>query len=243
MKTILALVAVIFCSLNAFGQSAQYRPTPFANGFVQTINSQGAAQTYFGMPATTNMALLNQSQTWTGTPTFPAAAFPANNIGMRLLWSSPTNIYIDTTAASATPLTNNGDFALGTKLFIASIPPLLGSNSAIVFQYTFMRTNANAASPTVVFYVGPNTNYAGGVSGFIGTASSYLVATGPLALIQGASSHTNQIVLLNALGAVVGPQNLFDSTVTNNFYANVYATTAATNILLYGARLYEFYAP
>lgn len=77
----------------------------------------------------TNMSLLNANQTFTGTNTFPAASFyPANYIGMRLLWSSPTNIYLPTLSTFANP-TNNGNYDNITAIGKITLPALIGTNS------------------------------------------------------------------------------------------------------------------
>ena len=58
------LLVALFAAVSAFGQGAQYRPTPFANGFVQTVTGQGVAGTYLGMPT------LAGTNSFSGTNTF-----------------------------------------------------------------------------------------------------------------------------------------------------------------------------
>lgn len=181
MKTILALVAVIFCSLNAFGQSAQYRPTPFANGFVQTINSQGAAQTYFGMPATTNMALLNQSQTWTGTNTF--AGGKVNSLTVRMLYQTNLTGYSITSSSTVgknynTPggvTVTDTNYIAGsswqTNLWTATMPPLQATNSIVSIAISYKRTNAVSAI-TGAFDVIVGTNWISTLGSLVGTTST-----------------------------------------------------------------------
>lgn len=131
MKNLLASLAVILFSMNAFGQGAQYRPTPFANGFVQTVTSQGTAQTYLGIGSSTNYALLNGTNTFTGTNTFSTnTVLGTNRVGdflgygvrRRVLWQ-----------------TNNAVITLvaGTTNTVSSIivPPLFSSNSTVRCNY------------------------------------------------------------------------------------------------------------
>jgi hypothetical protein len=91
MKNLLAFLAAILCSVGAFGQGAQYRPTPFANGFVQTVTSTGTAQTYLGIGSSTNNALLNATnQVFTGTNTFNTNLIFGSSTLQTQLDSKPT---------------------------------------------------------------------------------------------------------------------------------------------------------
>ena len=193
--------------------------------------------------AATNVGQLNQSQTWTGTPTFPAAVFSANGIGMRLLWSSPTNIYISsfvTNAASS--LTNNGDYINSTPFVSFQIPPLLGSNSALAFTFQVTRTNANSSAAVQYLYIGPNTNFIGSTAALYGTtAGNTAVSIQPA--IQLAASWTNQVQGFYATPVIFGPTNFFDATITNTVYIGGSTTTSHTNSLTVGFKCYEIYAP
>jgi hypothetical protein len=90
MKNLLTFLAVILCSVGAFGQGAQYRPTPYANGFVQTVTSTGTAQTYLGIGSSTNNALLNGTNVFTGTNTFNTNLIFGSSTLQTQLDSKPT---------------------------------------------------------------------------------------------------------------------------------------------------------
>lgn len=283
MKNLLTFLAVILCSVGAFGQGAQYRPTPYANGFVQTVTSTGTAQTYLGIGSSTNNALLNgtnvftgtntfntnlifgsstlqtqldskptvaltnvarldQSQTWTGTPTFPAAVFSANNVTFRTLYSAPTNLFfatINTNATSAT-YTNAGDFQNCTSLLAVSMPPLLGSNSLVFVIFGTETTNANSSTCVLTAYAGSTTNFIGDhLVAFRGTAagSTYSSFNGPgFWLFANQSSFINQIGNRAAFTTKVPPEHLFGqwaicNTSTNwTLYLGLTTTASHTNL-------------
>ena len=193
----------------------------------------------------TNMSLLNANQTFTGTNTFPAASFyPANNIGMRVLWSSPSNIFLSTITANGTAnATNNGDYVNTTSISFGTIPPLLSSNSIILMSGTFLRTNANTTAGHVYFYIGPNTNFVGGSASFMGTAVG---VTQPIvsAVIASGGSMTNWVqgsTFITPL--MIGTNPFFDGAVSNNIYIGCTTATSFTNASIYGLRLVELYGP
>jgi len=83
MKFIISILALFCVSLSALGQSYTYRPTPYTQPFVQTIFDAASARTYLGVtngPESTNIALLNGTNTFTGTNTFSSVLVSA---GMR----------------------------------------------------------------------------------------------------------------------------------------------------------------
>jgi len=244
MKNLFTFLAAILCSVGAFGQGAQYRPTPYANGFVQTVTSTGTAQTYLGIGSSTNNALLNGTNVFTGTNTFtPSAFFPANNIGMRLLWSSPTNIFLSQLATHA-GATNNGDFSATTYIASGTIPPLLGSNSTIVMYAIVLRTNANAAAGNGSFFIGPNTNFIGYTPFWATSGAGFNYYSGASTVLQNCNSFTQQVsgqAFASAKENIM--TNYFDSSVSNTFYLGGWSTGSSTNDLLYGLKLYELYAP
>lgn len=190
--------------------------------------------------ALTNLALLN------GTNTFTASKFfPANNIGLRLLWSSPTNIYLASLAVSAaTAFTNNGDFANCTPVIQATLPALLGSNSSIVLSGNFLRTNANTTSGNIVVFAGTNTNFVGLAAGALATTvgiSGYNLAS---QVFQNANSMTNQ-VQGTSLNSTLIPSvtNFVDTSVPFAIYVGLSTVTSHTNAQYLGLRIYEIYAP
>jgi hypothetical protein len=193
----------------------------------------------------TNMSLLNANQTFTGTNTFPAASFyPANNIGMRLLWSSPTNIYLSSLATTATlDFTNNGDFSLGTYVASANIPPFLGSNSTLVLCAVFVKTNANTSNGMIGAYIGANTNFIGYVA-FANTS----VGAGAFGLGSHVFQSANSSTLQVQSSLFINPSNLqlttfCDTSITNTIYFNAFTASGHTNAQMFGFKLYEVYAP
>lgn len=193
--------------------------------------------------ALTNIAQLNQSQTWTGTPTFPATVFSANNMGMRLLSSASAPVYIESMPVVSNP-TNNGDYALVTPVSQLTIPPLLGSNSGIALTLASYRTNANTSSGNIVFYIGPNTNFVAMFNTLNTTAANQEVFGLNRIVIQSAGSWTNQITPWVSTW-VIGPTNFFDSTITNTLYIGAYVPSGSTrtNDIIFGVAAYEVYRP
>ena len=189
----------------------------------------------------TNLGFLNANQTFTGTNTFPAASFyPPNNIGMRLLWSSPTNIYLNSLAVSAAP-TNNGDYSLTTSIAAVNLPALLGSNSAISVHFSLLRTNANATQGSIYFYGGTATNFIGSQAVF-NTAVGVFNTVGTL--IQSCNSFTNQCQAAFVVPAIAKATNFLGDTASSfPLFIGAATTSSFTNGLIYGLRIYEFYAP
>ena len=156
MKLILAFLTIILCSLNAFGQGAQYRPTPFANGFVQTVTSTGTAQTYLGIGSATNTALLNGTNNFTGANSFVSLTYSPALLG----YEAGSNIVVDATRTlSYVTLTNTTHFAAasnfshGASVIIVVKQDATGGRS-VTFDTNFWKfpggfapsitTNANA---------------------------------------------------------------------------------------------------
>lgn len=119
MKNILLFI-LSFIALPAWSQSVQYRPTAYTAPFVSTINSAAAAQTYLGIPSSTNNALLNGTNVFTGTNNFTgtvlitnAASTLAGN-GASITNISPGNIVSNGTyLANGTLATNSGAISGG----------------------------------------------------------------------------------------------------------------------------------
>jgi len=195
---------------------------------------------------TADLATLSANQTFTGTNTFPAASFyPANNIGMRVLWACPSNIFLPTLTVNGTAnATNNGDYVNTTSISFGTIPPLLSSNSMILMTGTFVRTNANSTAGHVYFYIGSNTNFVGGIATVMGVAagSSQFGASGNL-IAPGGSMTTWMQGSFFATPLKIGTQPFFDGTVSNDIYIGCTTATSFTNALIYGLRLVELYGP
>lgn len=236
-STAISLLWAVMLAPAALAQSYVYRPTAFTQPFVSTINSQSAARAYLGI---TTSPGLGDTNVWTGPNTFTASKFyPQNNIGMRLLWSSPTNIFLSSVVASAA-LTNNGDFAASTAIATATIPALLGSNSSLAIAYGISRTNANTTAGNLLFYAGTNTNFVAQFTTFATSIGS--IATAPATVFQNAASFTSQI---QSAGVTQIPSvtNFVDTSSAFTFYVGAQTTTSHTNALIVGLRIYEIYAP
>jgi hypothetical protein len=190
----------------------------------------------------TNLALLNTSQTWTGTPTFPVAFYRSNGIAWRLLYSSPTNINIASAAVAAVgSVTNQGDFVNTTSIATVAVPPLLGTNSYVLASF-FIETPAQTTSCGLAVYAGPSTNYVGSVAnGISGTAAQRFGGGGSYTpILYGAGSHTNQLqgAALNQQ-SIYGPTNFCDTSATFTLYFGAFTTTSATNINIRHFKLFE----
>ena len=254
MKNILLLI-LSFIALPAWSQSVQYRPTAYTAPFVSTINSAAAAQTYLGIPSSTNNALLNGTNTFTGTNRYTGTVLITNaastlagdgagltnldlknnSIGWRLLYSSPTNYTVSSSVVSATPLTNNGDYALGTPLWTATIPPLLSSNSGILFHVILDKPNALGSSLFTGLYIGTNTNYF--YHNSIGSGAGRGGFTVPSLVLENNASFTNQVNFNSS--AVIPATNFCNTSTSNKVYFNCWTTAASSNFTLIGYALYE----
>jgi len=195
------------------------------NAYAQTFPMLSTTTNRTVTGGVTNLALLN------GTNQFEAAKFfTVNKIGTRLLFA--TNVYIPTIAVVVGDKTNNGDYENVTKLFKVTLPPLLSTNSTVVYSVSSIRTNANSVGPQYVFYVGSNTNFlsngAAG-SGGSGTSVGKTVTAPNTVLFQNWNSYTNQVqggsaVLINNASSFVDTSSSWE--LFMGFYV---LTTAYTN--------------
>lgn len=175
-------------------------------------------------------------------------SIPNNNIGIRLLWSSPTNIYIPkmypADGVTTLSFTNNGLVNMATQWFSFTIPPLLGSNSQLVFSALRQTTNANQFNGNMAIYIGPNTNYIGYFQPFP-TSSSLAQNFNFTSVLANCGSFTNQITI--ALSpASSGITNYFDSTVSNTVYVGFFlngVTGYRSNDVLIGFCAQEVFRP
>lgn len=147
------------------------------------------------------MALLNASQTWTGTPTFPAAFFHSNGIYSRVLWSSPTNVSLPTlntnggaSVGNYSAITNNGCFSNLTSVFDLTLPPLLGSNSVVSVVYSNERGSAQGGNTVACYYVGSSTNFIGLNAAFGASPTLAVPNTFGTVLFYNNHSMTNQVI-------------------------------------------------
>ena len=190
--------------------------------------------------ALTNVARLDQSQTWTGTPTFPAGVFSANNIGIRKLWSCPTNIYLTSLATTASP-TNHGDFANITQLAEVEVPAFLSSNSAFSMSLTFVRTTAQASASFIYLYVGTNTNYIGSVQ-IGGTTAGVTMEFRPVGVVYWHNVHSFSQQMqagFNSPAYFNSPSNFVDTSVPFRVYLGAATATGHTNLSVYDITMFE----
>ena len=188
------------------------------------------------------MPLINGTNVFTGTNTFTAANFfPANNIGCRLLWSSPTNIEIPTVAVCATAnMTNSGDYAKNTPLISIILPALLGSNSIVAYSGMFVTHNANSSLGYLNTYLGTNTNW---ISSIANLNTSQNKNVQPLSYVFGNAGSFTQQIQSTSIGGFWYPSNVVDTSSPFQLRYGVATATSHTNASIYGFRIYEIYAP
>jgi hypothetical protein len=189
----------------------------------------------------TNLALLNGTNVFTGTNTFaPAGFFTANNIGIRKLWSCPTNIYLTSLATTANP-TNHGDFANITQLAEVEVPALLSSNSAFSMSLTFVRTTAQASASFIYLYVGTNTNYIGSVQ-IGGTTAGVTMEFRPAGVVYWHNVHSFSQQMqagFNSPAYFNSPSNFVDTSVPFKVYLGAATATGHTNLSVYDITMFE----
>lgn len=188
----------------------------------------------------TNMSLLNANQTFTGTNTFPAASFyPANYIGMRLLWSSPTNIYLPTLSTFANP-TNNGNYDNITAIGKITLPALIGTNSWVFLTWMVERTNANTTTGSLYLYLGSNTNFIGSFQGAVAASVGKSGAGLSQAVFANEGSYTNQRQHGGYASPMIwGTSNFVDTSVAWDLYLGMATVTGCTNALFPRMAIYE----
>jgi len=228
MKTIILLI------LSAF--------TAFA-ATTYPVLTDNANRTFSG--GATNLALLNTNQTWTGTPTFPAGVFPANNISRRILWSTNGLFFNSLIVNAAADRTNSGDYSTITQGFKVTVPALLSSNSIVTVYYHAQPTNLNAGVATMWVYAGDNTNYIN--STVAQQAGNYAPTILAFTLLKNYGSWTNQAQLNVTDGARYNyvPNFKVDTSVPWQFYMGFTTANAAgfTNLNTYNISLEEQILP
>lgn len=160
MKQLLTLISLAFLSVAASGQIFQYRPTAYTQPFVSTINSSAAAQTYLGLPSSTNLALLNASQVFTG----PTNIFGGNVMVTNFANFARTRVIFETnnfffpnlatngygfaggiTTNTLTNLWINTAYFIPSNVFTITLPPLRSTNELVSIQYELEFTNQRPA--------------------------------------------------------------------------------------------------
>ena len=110
MKTIISTILLLL-AFNASAQVVSYKPTSFTDTFVRTIVNAAQARAYFGISGdSTNSALLNGTNVFTGTNRFSSVViatntgsiFAGNNF--TTLAASAAGVAIDATAGSVRSL-------------------------------------------------------------------------------------------------------------------------------------------
>ena len=241
MKRIHYLLLGLLVSLTIAATGPGLPPTRIAPGTNTTVVTNGVNSFTISSSAGGSGAQLDGTNVFTGTNTFaPESFYPPNNIGMRLLWSSPTNIYLNSLAVSAAP-TNNGDYSLTTSIAAVNLPALLGSNSAISVHFSLLRTNANSTQGSIYFYGGTATNFIGSQAVF-NTAVGVFNTVG--SLVQSCNSFTNQCQAAFVNPSIPMATNFLGDTASSfPLFIGAATTSSFTNGLIYGLRIYEFYAP
>jgi len=220
MKTIILLI------LSAF--------TAFA-ATTYPVLTDNPARTFSG--GGTNLVLLNTSQTWTGTPTFPAAFYRSNGITTRTLFST-NSIYIPTITNSTAYPTNAGDFTNITALVTIPMPALVGTNSTVNLFIRYWPTNAVANSTGTALYAGDNMQYVWSQNNS-GNANGISLAGG--ALFKNSRAMTNQVRLVAGAGGpsittwntfTTTPGHFLADTSTNGWLLKIglFSASAATTI-------------
>lgn len=210
------------------------------NSYAQTFPMLSTTTNRTVTGGVTNLALLNGTNVFTGTNRFEAAKFfTVNQIGLRNLYSQTTNLYIATSAVSATPLTNNGDFSLTSSLLEYEMPPLLGSNSMLGMYFTIVKTTAQAAAIQYCVYVGTNTNAIYYQAAQVPASAGPSQSANPTLVFANLHSFNSQLAGISSSWAgggsfdearIMWPSNYVDTSVPWKLYIGIWSTTAATNI-------------
>lgn len=220
------LFLLLACCTSAFGQSVQYRPTGFANTFVQTIGSQAAAQAYFGLGSGTNSPLLNGTNIFTGTNVFTGP----------LLSSNVNSIYygdgshltgvvggsgINPTGGSGTNNVFYSAYLVGTT----TISNLTSSRVLVIDEFGHM-TNSSVSNSTLTYLDIPSS-----LTALLALSSNAVlsVSNNLITVSNTVTGHTTDIgTLSNALLSV--SNNLI--TVSNTAVGNTANIATASNAIL-----------
>lgn len=210
------------------------------------LKTDSTSQVIYG--GGTNVALLNGTNNFTGPVILTNAASTLagdgsaiTGIGVRLIGSSPTNIYLDslsTTAAST--LTNNGGWSGGTYVARITCSALRSSNAIVHLVMHSTTTNANTTAGTLYAYAGQNTNYVGNGQFLQASLNARTTFSLNASLFVNYGSYTNQFIggLLQGTPVVNGVTNLVDTSVPFDIYVCLATTTGFTNGMLSKVRVY-----
>jgi len=230
MKRIHYLLLGLLVSLTIAATGPGLPPTRIAPGANTIIVTNGVNSFTISSSAGGSGAQLAGTNVFTGTNTFPAAGlFKPNFISRRMLFIT-NSVFISSVITNAVDQTNNGGYANGSAVLIATMPPLLGSNSVVVFNYQIIRTNANTGTAFVEIYCGNQTNWTG--SSTVGqTSIGKTLNVGGVLVVKNANSMTNQVLLPGiALNQHMAPTNSFDSTASWSVYISAQTATSFTNL-------------
>lgn len=221
-------------------------------------------------PASTNTALLNGTNTFTGTNNFTGTvlitnaastisgngagltniSLAGNSIAVRNLYAQTTNILISSSAVSATPLTNNGDYSSTSGLLKYTMPALLGSNSSVAIFTEIIKTSAQPANISICYYVGTNTNSVFYTTTLANTSAGVSASAHPTFLFNNSHSFTSQLAFASASwgGGIsdarnMYPSNYVDTSIPWTLYIGIWSTVAATNISIPILTVDEYYRP
>ena len=229
MKRIHYLLLGLLVSLTIAATGPGLPPTRIAPGLNTTVVTNGVNSFTISSSAGGSGAQLDGTNVFTGTNTFPAAGlFKPNFIARRLLFIT-NNVFISSVITNAVDLTNNGGYANGSAVLIATIPPLLASNSVVLVGYQIIRTNSNTGTAFIEIYCGNQTNWTG--SSTVGATSIGKALQTGLVVVKNANSMTNQVLLPGiALNQHMVPTNSFDSTASWSVYISAQTATSFTNL-------------
>jgi hypothetical protein len=245
MKRIHYLLLGLLVSLTIAAAGPGLPPTRIAPGANTTVVTNGVNSFTISSSASGSGAQLNGTNVFTGTNTFaPAKFFPANEIAIRRLWTSPTNIFLSSIAVSAgSAFTNNGDFANCTYIAEATLPALMGSNSHVLLTFTYLRSNANSTAGQLVVFAGSNTNYVG-VNNAIFQATVGRTSALNIGALHNANSFTEQFGGASFQSQLIlGPTNFTDTSAPFTLYLGAQTVTSHTNLTIFGLTFTELYAP
>jgi len=238
MKHILQFILLLAFSVCAQAQF-QYRPTAFTAPFVSTINSQAAAQTYLGIGSSTNNALLNTNNVFTGPTNIFAGnlmstgfanfsrtivIFETNNFFFPNLATNGQGLAGGNTTNTATNIWLNTANYIPSNIFTVTLPAVNYTNASVTIAYDLEYTNARPAVGSYGIVVSAGTNRIQIVSPISTTGASWpyfrtFAGTGSLIANQG--STTNQ------LAANAGPPLSSFVTSTQSYIAASYVNTSA----------------
>jgi len=191
-----------------------------------------------------NVALLNGTNTFTGTNAFsvaPIGSASSLTNTLHIAGQVPTNIFLaslSTTAAGT--LTNNGGWASGTYIAKIRCSAAPTAHAKLCLDAQYYCTNGNTTVGSVYAYVGPNTNFISTGQGWTTTAHARAIISISQTVIQNYGSYTNQIVGTAFSGPPFanGVTNAVDTSVPFDLYLCGATVTSFTNAILTQIKAY-----